>query len=245
SSSESGLEPGRFSKAKIGERALLSPRCTPYEAGSTYLSSAWRTLTYLPDSNPVFRRDKHFIARLHLKCVIPAVDIPGRTNHPELTERMRIARHLLAHIIIGNFATPCLGPTQKNALLASEPVEHRRRFSSKRSLIGIEREREPSQIRNIFAHGYFAIYSHARQRFILRILLAQNLGARLESLCILRQPPIAQRPRGIDFAPLIVEAVGQFVPDNATGGAVVDRRIGIGIEDRRLQNSGGKNDVAQ
>src|SRR5207237_527722 len=71
----------------------------------------------------------------------------------DLKRRMRIARHLLAHIIIGNFATPCLGPTQKNALLASEPVEHRRRFSSKRSLIGIEREREPSQIRNIFAHG--------------------------------------------------------------------------------------------
>src|SRR5207247_9214546 len=135
----------------IGESALLSPRCTPCEAGSTYLSSAWRTLTYLPDSNPVFRRDKHFIARLHLKCVIPAVDIPGRTNHPELTRRMRIARHLLAHIIIGNFATPGLGPTQKDTLLASEPVEHRRRFPCERASIGIDRKCQPAQRRHIFA----------------------------------------------------------------------------------------------
>ena len=58
-------------------------------------------------------------------------------------------------------------------------------------------------------------------------------------------PPVAQRAVGVDLAALVVEAVRQFVADHAADRAVVDRRIGIRIEDRRLQDSGRKHDVAQ
>jgi hypothetical protein len=107
---------------------------------------------------------------------------------------MRIAHHLLAQIIIGNFTTPCLGPTQENALVAGEPVEHWRWFSFKRSAIGVKRECETSQVRDIFTHGQLAIYFHARQRFILRLLFAQDGGTRFESGSVFLRPPIAQRP---------------------------------------------------
>ncbi len=47
------------------------------------------------------------------------------------------------------------------------------------------------------------------------------------------------------MAPLIVEAVGHFVPDHAGDRAIIVGRIGCGIEDRRLKESGGEDDVAQ
>ena len=54
----------------------------------------------------------------------------------------------------------------------------------------------------------------------------------------------ATRP-SIDLSALIVEAVRQLVTDDAADRAVVDRRVGVGIEHRRLQNAGRENDVAQ
>ncbi len=46
-------------------------------------------------------------------------------------------------------------------------------------------------------------------------------------LCVLRCPPVAQFSFRIEFPTLIVEAVRQFVSNNATDRAIVNRRIGF------------------
>src|SRR5205085_4997584 len=64
-------------------------------------------------------------------------------------------------------------------------------------------------------------------------------------LGVLFCPPIAQRARCIDLAALIVEAVSKFVTDNPAGCAIINCGIGIRVENRRLKNSGRKDNVAQ
>ena len=50
---------------------------------------------------------------------------------------------------------------------------------------------------------------------------------------------------GIDLATLIIETVRQLVPDDATNCAVIYRWVCVGIEYGRLENAGGKNNIAQ
>src|SRR5438046_10631604 len=44
---------------------------------------------------------------------------------------------------------------------------------------------------------------------------------------------------------LIGEAVGELVADDAAGAAVIDRRIGIRVKNRRLKNASREYDIAQ
>ena len=80
---------------------------------------------------------------------------------------------------------------------------------------------------------------------VLRKLRAQGSGSFIEALRIFFRPPIPQRAGGIDLAPLIVKAMRQFVTDNRTGRAVINRRIGIRVENRWLKNARRKNNVPQ
>ncbi len=81
---------------------------------------------------------------------------------------------------------------------------------------------------------------HAGQRFEGGVLRAELLGALLERLAVGFGPPVAQRAIGVDLAALVVEAVRELMADDAADGAVVDRGIGVRIEDRRLQDAAGK-----
>src|SRR5947208_17113455 len=49
----------------------------------------------------------------------------------------------------------------------------------------------------------------------------------------------------MNLASLIFKAVRQFMTDDSAGSAIVDCRICSRIKDRRLQNSGWENNVAQ
>ena len=61
----------------------------------------------------------------------------------------------------------------------------------------------------------------------------------LEARRILGLPPVAQNTVAVGLASLVVKAVADFVADDGADGAVVDRVVGIGIEERRLQNRRG------
>ena len=86
---------------------------------------------------------------------------------------------------------------------------------------------------------------HSGQRLVFRKLRTENVRSGFECFRVFRCPPIAQRARRVDLAALIIEAVRKFVTDNSAGCAVIDRGIGIRIENRRLKNSRRENNVAQ
>ena len=112
-------------------------------------------------------------------------------------------------------------------------------------MVGIEREGEAAEVGDVLAHGEVAVDVHAGQRLEGVVLRAQLPGAVFERLGVVGGPPVAQVAVGVDLAALVVEAVGELVADHAADGAVVDGGVGVGIEDRRLQDRRRKHDVAQ
>ena len=66
---------------------------------------------------------------------------------------------------------------------------------------------------------------------------------RVETLVIVRRPPVAQYAPGIELAALVVEAVADFVADHGADSTVIDRVVGLHVEERRLQDRGRENDL--
>ena len=57
------------------------------------------------------------------------------------------------------------------------------------------------------------------------------------------RPPVAHGAGRVDLAALVVEAVADLVADDRADGAVVHRRVRRRIEERRLQDAGGEDDL--
>ena len=72
------------------------------------------------------------------------------------------------------------------------------------------------------------------------VLVAHAVHFLLEALGVVVSPPIPQVSLGVELAPLVVEAVGQLVADGGTGVSVVRGLVQLGIEERRLEDSGGE-----
>ena len=70
---------------------------------------------------------------------------------------MRIADDLFPHIVVGNLSAPGLRPAEEDALVAAEPVDHRRGRALERGMIGIERERDAAEVGDVLAHGQRAV----------------------------------------------------------------------------------------
>src|SRR5215471_13012209 len=122
--------------------------------------------SWSPNPNALFRCDEHFVGGLDFKGVVPDIGISSGTDHTKLTRGMWVAYDLLFDVIICDFSAPSLRPPEKHALIAGVTIDHWRRLSFERSAIGVEREREAAQVRDVFAHGQFAVYMDPGNRFV-------------------------------------------------------------------------------
>ena len=68
-------------------------------------------------------------------------------------------------------------------------------------------------------------------------------GPLLERRPVLLGPPVPQRAVAVAGRALIVEAVADLVPDHCADAAVVDRIVGVLVEERRLQDGGREDDL--
>mgnify|MGYP002140870801 CR=1 FL=1 len=96
------------------------------------------------------------------------------------------------------------------------------------------RNRQPGQIADIFAQRKFTADMFA-QHFIGVILGNQALPRRFKSGNITGRPPIGQTTMFIIFGPLIVEVVADFMADDRANTAIIDRCVGVGVKEGRLQ----------
>jgi hypothetical protein len=115
----------------------------------------------------VLWRDVKLIARFYIEGRIPRVDVANDAVDAELARRMGVAHHLLADRIVAQLAAPGLCPAKEDALVAGQSINERRRLAVQRRVIGIERQREPAQIGDVFAHRQCAVHMHigfGRQR---------------------------------------------------------------------------------
>jgi hypothetical protein len=74
----------------------------------------------LPNAHSLAGLNVVDVPRLHTKSRVPGVDVARGANDAKRPRRVRIARHLLAHVIFARPAAPGLRPTQEYSLIAEE-----------------------------------------------------------------------------------------------------------------------------
>ena len=80
--------------------------------------------------NAVFRRNVQLIAGLHVECRVPGIQVPHLSVHTLLSWRVWIVRELPADGFFARLSRPYLRTAKKETLIASGPIEHRRRRST-------------------------------------------------------------------------------------------------------------------
>ena len=84
-----------------------------------------------------------------------------------------------------------------------------------------------------------------RQDLEAFVLGPQPFGPGVEALGILGRPPVLQDPVAVGLAALVVEAVADLVADDAADAAIVHRHVRLRVEEGRLQDGGGEDDLVQ
>src|SRR6516162_1261465 len=182
---------------------------------------------FLPDPDAVFWLEIELVARLHAESVVPGIDIAQRPVDPETRRRMAVDGGLLPGCIGAILGAPHLCPAEEYALIAGIAVENRGGRAMQRGSIAVECEENAAEVGDVLAHGLGALHVDAG-----RDRIGVVLGAVFRSLCLEfggvdRLPPLGEHAVAIGLAPLVVEAVGQLVTDDAADPAVIDRHVGV------------------
>ena len=148
-----------------------------------------------------------------------------------------------AHRVVARLAAPALSVGHEDALFAAQAVEDGRGLAAERGAIGVERDQEAAQVRDVLAERQLAVDARSGDGFVGVVLLGESLRFGFEAFGVFRGPPIAQAAVGVDLAALVVETVRDLVADHSADRAVVHGRIGARVEQRRLQNAGGEDDL--
>ena len=113
--------------------------------------------------------------------------------------------------------------------------------------VGRVADGEPAEVADVLADGERAVDLLARGVAGLELveLGDERVGAGLERRPVLVGPPVAQRAVAVELRALVVEAVADLVADDRADAAVVDGVVGVGVEERRLQDRGGEDDLVQ
>ena len=75
------------------------------------------------------------------------------------------------------------------------------------------------------------------------VLLDQRLGLHLEGRLVVGGPPVVEVAGAVVLRALVVEAVADLVADDRADAAVVLGRVGVGAEERLLQDAGREADL--
>ena len=126
-------------------------------------------------------------------------------------------------------------------------VDHRRFLAVQRQLVGLVGDGETGVVGDVLAQRELAVDVIAGHRLDTpRIgapapcVLALNLS---RSAWVNQPGALEQIAVAIVLTALIVEAMTDLVADDGADAAVVDRIVGRRIEERRLQDGGGKHDL--
>jgi hypothetical protein len=109
-----------------------------------------------------------------------------------------------------------------------------------RLAIGVERSRQPRQVREVLDQGLAAIDSGIGKRPIGGELGHERLAEGVVTRLVLRGPPVARGALHVVARAQRIDKVGQLVREDGPDGAVVGGVGRGGVELRRLQERGGE-----
>ncbi len=159
---------------------------------------------------------------------------------------MRVALHHQPLRFGPGFIAAELSPGNKELLIGREAIDRgRRRLAVLRLLECQISNLHACQVADGFAQNQFALVMNGGLDVVAVELGRHALRLGLKLLQVIGGPPVVQSPLRVVLRSLIVEAVTDLVADDDADCAVV---IGIGrfrVEGRRLQDSGGKDNLVQ
>ena len=155
---------------------------------------------------------------------------------------MRIDCQQPFRLLVACFCPPSLAPAQEKALVAAEAIDNRRFLAFEGQFVGLVGNAQTPEITNVLAGCKFAVDGQAVDDHVAVVLGGQLVLKLLKAGVVLLVPPVAQIAVAIELAPLVVEAVADFMADDGSNAAVVDRIIRLHVEKWRLQNGRGEND---
>src|SRR6185295_17075182 len=157
--------------------------------------------------------------------------------------RVRVREHLRTQGVVAYLAAPGLCEGQEEPLIAREAVQNRRFRSIERELVRGVGHLETTEIADVLAHREIAVHACAFERAVGCVESAELLRRLEESGVGLGRPPVAHLSGAVELAAFVVEAVTDLMADDRADRAVVDRRIGVRIEERRLQDARREGDL--
>src|ERR1700678_2437567 len=153
---------------------------------------------------------------------------------------MYIDQDLLTLRLLSRLGGPFLTKGEEELLLASQTLIHRRGLPAQRRDPGIMGCRDAGIVGDILAQGLLAIHRQIREWLVLAVLGRKRLSRLLEMSEIRLGPPIVQPALVVEGRALVVESMADLMADHRTDGAVIERVIGLGVEERPLQDRSGE-----
>ena len=126
---------------------------------------------------------------------------------------------------------------------AGQAVDHRGGFAIERPVVCVQGDAQTAEVGDILAQCEFAVDVPGTDGDAGVELTDQLGGTDIEPGPVLGGPPVGQIACGVVFASLVIKPVRHLVADDGSDRAVVQRIVGQGIEERRLENTGWKSDV--
>src|SRR5690606_25589605 len=210
-------------------RAGHSPKVTP--GGS-------------PDLHALVAGANHGVAVLAAEGLGEGRQVGRRRDGTEHARRVRADLQLLAQLRLGEGDAPDRGPVHEEALVLAVAIDHR--ILEALALGCLHRrvgDGDAAEVGDVLAQSEAAVDVQAGQGLVAVELLGQLVGARLELAAVLVGPPVGHVAGGIELAALVVVAVQHLVADHRADAAVVEGVVGVGIEERRLQDGGREDDL--
>src|SRR5580704_1694324 len=193
----------------------------------------------LPDLHAVWRCEVQLLSGLDVECGIPGVDVADSIC-AVLGRGVRIGHHLLAKGGFTLFRSPVLSEGDEELLVAGESVLNGGGLASERGVVGIEGCGDAGVVGDVFGERLLAVHGNVGKRFVSVVLRGESGGGGFEMGEVGGRPPIADSAFGVKGAAFGVEGMTDFVTDYRADGAIVRSGGSERIEERWLQDGGGK-----
>ena len=147
------------------------------------------------------------------------------------------------------FRPPHLSPAEQHPLLTGQPVDDRGGPATQGQPIRQQCDRQATEVADVLAHrerplNVRRIITPGEIAGYEVVVLGDQRGGALGELgAVGVGPPVGQVTVAVVFGTLIVEAVPDLMADDRADPAVVGGVIGVGVEERRLQNRRGEHDL--
>src|SRR5688572_7546746 len=165
------------------------------------------------------------------------------TAHAQVRQRVRIGAQAHALLLGALQRSPDSGEGEEETLLGREAVARGLGPPLERLLEREVGDPQPADVGDVLAQRERAVHANAVDTGVRAVLGLDLLRALLVAARVLRGPPVAQVAVLVEAPAAIVEAVRDLVPDHHADPAVVGRVVGGQVEEGRLQDRRGEDDL--